>query len=42
MKEWYEEASIEKKKEVDEFRKKCKDDLSEGEGASDPNRQFQE
>ena len=42
MKEWYEEADIEKKKEVDEYRQKLKNDLLEGGDASDPNRLFQE
>lgn len=42
MKEWYEEADMEKKKEVDEFRQKSKDDLLEGGDAKDPNRLFQE
>jgi hypothetical protein len=39
MQEWYEEADLEKKKEVEEFRQKYKDDLLEGD---DPNRLFQE
>lgn len=39
MKEWYEEADTEKKKEVEEFRKMSKGDL---EGEEDPNRKFQE
>lgn len=41
MKIWYEEADIERKNEVEEFRQKAKDVL-EGGDASDPNRQFQE
>jgi hypothetical protein len=41
MQEWYEEADIEKKKEVEEFRQKSKADLLEG-GDDDPNRLFQE
>jgi hypothetical protein len=40
MQEWYEEADMEKKKEVEEFRQKSKDDLLEG--GDDPNRLFQE
>jgi hypothetical protein len=40
MQEWYEEADIEKKKEVEEFRQKSKDNLLEG--GDDPNRLFQE
>jgi len=42
MKEWYEEADIEKKKEVDDYRQKSKEDLLENGDDSDPNRQFQE
>jgi hypothetical protein len=42
MKEWYEEADEEKKKEVEEYRQKFKEDSLEGGDASDPNRQFQE
>ena len=41
MEEWYEEADIEKKKEVEEYRQKLKDGLLEG-GDQDPNRLFQE
>lgn len=41
MKEWYEEASSEKKVEVEEFRQKSKSDLGVGD-ESDPNRLFQE
>jgi hypothetical protein len=37
MQEWYEEADMEKKKEVEEFRQKCKDGSSEGDGGDDPN-----
>jgi hypothetical protein len=37
MQEWYEEADIEKKKKVEEFRQKSKDDLF----GDDPNRLFQ-
>ena len=40
MQEWYEEADIEKKKEVEEFRQKSKDDSLDG--GDDPNRLFQE
>ena len=40
MQEWYEEADIEKKKEVEEFRQKPKDDLLEG--GDDPSRLLQE
>ena len=42
MKEWYEEAGTEKKKEVDEYRQKLKgaSDLLDGE--DDPNCLFQE
>ena len=40
MQEWYDEANIEKKKEVEDFRQKSKDDLLEG--GDDPNRLFQE
>jgi hypothetical protein len=41
MQEWYEEADVEKKKEVEEFRQKFKKDdlLEEGD---DPNHLFQE
>jgi hypothetical protein len=39
MQEWYEEATIEKKKKVEDFRQK-KDDS--GEDGDDPNRLFQE
>ena len=42
MQKWYEEADIVKKKEVDEFRQKHKEDLLEGGDASDPNRIYQE
>ena len=40
MQEWYDEADIEKKKEVEEFQQKSKDNLSEG--GDDPNHLFQE
>ena len=40
MQEWYDEADIEKKKEVEEFQQKSKDNSSEG--GDDPNRLFQE
>jgi hypothetical protein len=40
MQEWYEEADIEKKKEVEEFRKKSKDGSLEG--GDDPNSLLQE
>ena len=40
MKEWYEEADTEKKKEVEDFRQKSKDESFEG--GDDPNRRFQE
>ena len=39
MQEWYKEADIEKKKEVEDFRQKSKDNLLEGDNA---NRLFQE
>ena len=39
MQEWYDEANIEKKKEVEDFRQKSKDDLLEG--GDDPNQLFQ-
>ena len=39
MQEWYEEADIEKKKEVEDFQQKSKDNLLEGDNA---NRLFQE
>jgi hypothetical protein len=42
MKEWYEEADTEKKKEVEEYRQKSKDDSLLVEGGDDPNRLFQE
>ena len=42
MKEWYEEAGIEKKKQVDNFCQKSKEDVLEGGDASDPNCLFQE
>jgi hypothetical protein len=42
MQEWYEEADIEKKKEVEEFRKKLKSNDDSLEGGDDPNRLFQE
>ena len=41
MQEWYEEANIEKKKEVEEFRQKSKGNLLES-GDEDPNHLFQE
>ena len=40
MQEWYEEADIEKKKEVEEFQQKPKDELLEG--GDDPSRLLQE
>ena len=40
MQEWYDEANIEKKKEVEEFWQMSKDNLSEG--GDDPNHLFQE
>ena len=42
MQEWYEEADIEKKKVVDDFRQKSKEDFLEDGDDSDPNHQFQE
>jgi hypothetical protein len=42
MKEWYEEVDEEKKKEVEKFCQKFKEDSLEGGDASDYNRQFQE
>lgn len=42
MKAWYDEADTEKKKQVDEYRQKYRDDLLEGGDDSDPNRLFQE
>jgi hypothetical protein len=41
MREWYEEADTEKKKEVEEFQQKSKGNLLES-GDDDPNRLFQE
>ena len=40
MQEWYDEADTEKKKEVEEFWQKSKDNSSEG--GDDPNHLFQE
>lgn len=42
MQEWYEEADIEKKEEVEKFRQKSKDASGLLEGGEDPNRLFQE
>ena len=42
MQEWYKEADIEKKKEVEEFRQKSKDVSGLLEGGEDPNHLFQE
>ena len=42
MMEWYEEADLEKKKQVEEFRQKPKDGLLEGGDDSDPNHLLQE